>query len=46
MLKEQIESSISFINCTFEDNVYAYYHDEDSEYTFVANFENDVIFSN
>lgn len=45
-VKKQIESSISFINCTFEDNVYAYYHDEDSEYTFVANFENDVIFSN
>lgn len=45
-VKEQIESSVSFTNCTFEDNVYAYYHDEDSEYTFVANFENNVKFTN
>lgn len=45
-IKEQIESAISFSNCTFEDNVYAYYHDEDSGYTFIANFENDVVFTN
>ncbi|MFT5216079.1 MAG: hypothetical protein ACI83H_001197 [Glaciecola sp.] len=45
-IEEQIEGSISFTNCTFEDNVYAYFHDEDSEYTFVANFENDVRFAN
>jgi len=45
-VEEQIESSISFTNCTFEDNVYAYFHDDDSEYTFVANFENDVRFTN
>ena len=45
-IKEQIESSISFTNCTFEDNVYAYYHEEDSGYTFIANFENDVRFAN
>ncbi|PTM11068.1 MAG: hypothetical protein DA407_02445 [Bacteroidetes bacterium] len=45
-VEEQIEGTISFTNCTFEDNVYAYYHDEDSEYTFVANFENDVRFAN
>jgi len=45
-VKEQIESSVSFTNCTFESNVYAYYHDEDSGYTFVANFENDVQFTN
>jgi len=45
-VEEQIEGTISFTNCTFEDDVYAYYHDEDSEYTFVANFENDVRFAN
>jgi hypothetical protein len=45
-VEEQIEGSVSFTNCTFEDNVYAYFHDEDSEYTFVANFENDVRFAN
>jgi len=45
-VEQQIEGSVSFTNCTFEDNVYAYYHDEDSEYTFVANFENDVKFAN
>jgi len=45
-VEEQIEGSVSFTNCTFEDNVYAYFHDEDTEYTFVANFENDVRFAN
>ena len=44
-VEQQIEGSISFTNCTFEDNVYAYFHDDDSEYTFVANFENDVRFA-
>jgi len=45
-VEEQIEGSVSFTNCIFENNVYAYFHDEDSEYTFVANFENDVRFTN
>ncbi len=45
-VEQQIESSISFTNCVFEDNVYAYFHDEDSGYTFIANFENDVKFAN
>ena len=45
-VEEQIESKISFTNCSFEDNVYAYFHDEDSGYTFIANFENDVAFTN
>lgn len=45
-VEQQVEGSVSFINCTFQDNVYAYYHDEDSEYTFVANFENNVAFTN
>ena len=43
-VEETIEVSINFTNCTFEDDVLAYYHDDRSEYTFVANFENDVIF--
>lgn len=45
-VKETIEGSVSFLNCVFEDNVFAYIHDEDSKYTFVANFENDVKFEN
>lgn len=43
-VKETIEGRLSFVNCVFEDNVFAYIHDDDSKYTFVANFENDVIF--
>jgi hypothetical protein len=43
-IEEQIEGKIAFVNCIFEDNVYAYFHDKDSKYTFVANFENDVKF--
>ena len=45
-LEEQIESKISFTNCIFEDDVYAYFHDKKSKYTFIANFENDVTFNN
>ncbi len=45
-VEQQVEGKVSFKNCTFEDNVYAYIHDEDTEYTFIANFEHDVIFSN
>ena len=45
-IEEQIEGKVLFTNCIFQDNVYAYYHDEDSKYTFIANFENDVKFTN
>ena len=45
-VNEVIESKISFKNVTFEDDVLAYYHDDRSEYTFTADFENDVIFEN
>jgi len=45
-IEEQIEVSVSFVNCVFEDNVFAYIHPEDSGYTFVANFEGNVTFSN
>ena len=45
-IEKQIESPISFINCTFEDDVLAYIPDEDSGYTFTANFESKAIFKN
>lgn len=45
-IKESVESKILFVNCVFEDDVLAYIHDEDSKYTFIANFENDVRFKN
>ena len=45
-VEKQIESSISFINCTFEDDVLAYIPDEDSGYTFTANFEDTTTFKN
>ena len=45
-VEEQITSSIRFVNCTFEDDVLAYIHERSSNYTFVANFEQDVNFSN
>jgi hypothetical protein len=41
-----IEVAISFTNCTFRDDVLAYIPDEDSGYTFTADFEKDVIFKN
>ena len=45
-IEETIESKILFINCVFEGDVLAYIHDEDSGYTFIADFENDVRFKN
>ncbi len=45
-IEKQITAKLSFENCTFENDVLAYIHDEDSKYTFVANFEDDVIFNN
>lgn len=41
-----IVGNITFVNCTFEDDVLAYFHDDKSEYTFNADFEGDVIFKN
>jgi translation elongation factor P/translation initiation factor 5A len=45
-IEKQITSKVSFENCTFEDNVFAYIHEEDTQYTFVANFEEDAVFKN
>lgn len=43
--ESDVEVSISFTDCTFLDDVLAYYHDDDEEDTFIANFEEDVTFS-
>jgi uncharacterized protein YjbI with pentapeptide repeats len=43
---EEIKGKVSFENCTFEDNVFAYIPDEDSGYTFTADFNDDAIFKN
>ena len=45
-VNEVIENRISFVNCVFEGDVLAYYHDDRTEYTFTADFENNVIFKN
>lgn len=43
-IEKQIINKITFVNCTFTDDVLAYIPDEDSGYTFIANFEDDVVF--
>lgn len=45
-IKKIIRNKVSFVNCVFEDNVFAYIHDEDSGYTFTASFDDDAIFKN
>ncbi len=41
-----VEGSITFVNCTFTDDVIAYYHVERDNDTFIAHFEEDVVFQN
>jgi hypothetical protein len=41
-----VEVAVSFTNCTFPDDVVAYYHLERSGDTFIANFERSVAFKN
>ena len=43
-IEKQITNKISFTNCTFNDDVLAYIPHEKSGYTFIANFEDEVIF--
>ena len=43
--ESDVDVSISFTDCTFRDDVLAYYHDDDDEDTFIANFEEDVTFA-
>lgn len=45
-IKRDLSSKITFENCVFTDPVYAYIHDEDSGYTFAANFEDNLSFKN
>ena len=45
-VEEWVESKIRFVNCTFQDDVLAYYHDDRTEYTFTASFERSVEFVN
>jgi hypothetical protein len=45
-VEKSIDVKISFTNCTFKDDVLAYIPDEDSGYTFIANFEQEAIFKN
>tara|TARA_R110000787_G_scaffold61198_7_gene138677 strand:+ start:3634 stop:4422 length:789 start_codon:yes stop_codon:yes gene_type:complete len=45
MVKNRIDVNISFTNCTFKDDVLAYYPDSEvSGYTFVANFDDIATF--
>lgn len=41
-----VEKSVIFVNCTFLDDVLAYYHVERDNDTFIAHFEEDVVFQN
>lgn len=45
-VEESIDVSISFVNCTFEDDVLAYIHHDRSGYTFTADFDKSVVFKN
>lgn len=46
VFESTVEVSITFTNCTFLNDVLAYYHIDKSEETYIANFERDVIFKN
>lgn len=45
-IKKMIAVKISFVNCTFREDVLAYIPDEQSGYTFTASFADDTIFKN
>ena len=45
-IEKYIEVKISFYNCTFKEDVLAYIPDEDSGYTFTANFTEEALFKN
>ncbi|WP_299671765.1 pentapeptide repeat-containing protein [uncultured Polaribacter sp.] len=45
-VKKMIDVKVSFINCTFKNDVLAYIPDEDSGYTFTASFDDIAIFKN
>lgn len=41
--ESQVEVAVEFVECIFVDDVLAYYNDEDDD-TYIAHFEDDVIF--
>jgi hypothetical protein len=45
-VKEDIEVSVSFVNCVFDSDVLAYIHKEKTGYTFTADFDKAVTFRN
>lgn len=45
-IEKIIETKVSFVNCIFEGDVLAYIPDENSGYTYIANFEEDLTFKN
>lgn len=44
--KSTVENKLTFINCTFLDDVIAYYHNDREDKTFIADFEDDIVFQN
>lgn len=44
--ESEVEVTVNFTNCTFIDDVLAYYHLDRRNETFVAHFEKDVVFKN
>jgi len=46
LYESTVEASVTFINCTFLDDVIAYYHLERNDDTFIAHFDDDVVFKN
>lgn len=45
LFESRVEVPLKFTNCTFEDDVLAYYHLEHRNETYVAHFEKDAVFS-
>lgn len=44
--ESNVDVLVSFTNCTFQDDVLAYYHIDSRNETHIAHFEKDVVFSN
>lgn len=46
LYEAMVEVPLKFTNCTFQDDVLAYYHIERKDETYIAHFEQDVAFIN
>ena len=46
LYESAVEAPVTFINCTFLDDVIAYYHLERNNNTYIAHFEDNVVFKN